>query len=86
MADGVAERAAVVAALERLAEGDREALRLVAWEGLEASRAAHAAGCSPRTFAVRLHRARRRLMKELAAAGHVPGEMPAAEAKRTGEA
>jgi RNA polymerase sigma factor (sigma-70 family) len=70
IADTVAEHAGVAAALERLSERDREALRLVAWEGLDATRAARAAGCSSGAFAVRLHRARRRLVKELAAAGH----------------
>jgi RNA polymerase sigma factor (sigma-70 family) len=48
-------------ALAGLGERDREALRLVAWEGLDPERAAHAAGCSRAAFAVRLHRARRRL-------------------------
>jgi RNA polymerase sigma-70 factor, ECF subfamily len=75
LADGIAERSAVVAALERLSERDRETLRLVAWEGLETARAARAAGCSPGAFAVRLHRARSRLVKELAAAGHIPSEV-----------
>ena len=48
-------------ALAALNERDREALRLVAWEGLQPEQAARAAGCSRATFAVRLHRARRRL-------------------------
>jgi RNA polymerase sigma factor (sigma-70 family) len=52
---------AVRTALSGLGERDREALRLVAWEGLDAERAAAAAGCSRAAFAVRLHRARRRL-------------------------
>ena len=54
-------------ALGRLSESSREALMLVAWHGLTAARAARAAGCSRATFAVRLHRARRRLAAELAA-------------------
>ena len=54
-------------ALGRLSARSREALLLVAWEGLSAARAARAAGCSPATFAVRLHRARARLAAELAA-------------------
>ena len=52
-------------ALARLKPLDREALLLTAWEGLEPDRAAQAAGCSRTTFNVRLHRARRRLAKEL---------------------
>ncbi len=54
------------AALAVLSERDREALRLVAWEGLDPERAARAAGCSRGAFAVRLHRARRRLEAALA--------------------
>lgn len=86
IADRVAERTDVLAALARLSERDRETLRLVAWEGLETARAARAAGCSAAAFSVRLHRARRRLMKELAAAGHIPTEMGTASTRRTGEA
>ena len=54
-------------ALGRLPESSREALTLVAWDGLTGARAARAAGCSSATFAVRLHRARTRLAAELAA-------------------
>jgi RNA polymerase sigma-70 factor (ECF subfamily) len=86
IAERVAERAGVLAALARLGERDRETLRLVAWEGLETARAARAAGCSTAAFAVRLHRARRRLMKELASAGHIPSEMSTTPARRPGEA
>ena len=70
---------ALHAALARLGERDREALRLVAWEGLDAERAARAAGCTRATFAVRLHRARRRLaaaMSEERAAAVSPLEVP----------
>lgn len=69
-ADEVASKAAVLAALQRLSPIEHEALTLVAWEGLDTARASRAAGCTKATFSVRLHRARRRLMKELAAAGH----------------
>ena len=54
------------AALERLAERDREALLLVAWEGLSAREAAKVVGLTPTGFSVRLHRARRRLRAALA--------------------
>ena len=54
-------------ALDTLSARSREALLLVAWEGLSPARAARAAGCSSATFAVRLHRARARLATELAA-------------------
>ncbi|MDQ4004948.1 MAG: sigma-70 family RNA polymerase sigma factor [Actinomycetota bacterium] len=75
-ADQVEARMAVRAALARLSERDREALMLVAWDGLDARRAAAAEGVPPGGFAVRLHRARRRLerelVKELPRAGHEP--------------
>jgi RNA polymerase sigma factor (sigma-70 family) len=48
-------------ALARLKEADREVLMLSSWDGLDRSRAAAVLGCSENTFAVRLHRARRRL-------------------------
>jgi RNA polymerase sigma-70 factor, ECF subfamily len=73
-ADSVPERSDILAALGRLSEGDREVLRLAAWEGLDARRAAVALACSRGAFALRLHRARRRLAKELAASGHVDDE------------
>ena len=52
-------------ALGRLRPDDREALMLVAWEGLDAAAAAASLGISPGAFAVRLHRARQRLEKLL---------------------
>jgi len=61
-------------ALDRLPPAQREALLLVAWERLDVARGAMAAGCSRATFSVRLHRARRRLMKELRSAGQFLGE------------
>jgi RNA polymerase sigma factor (sigma-70 family) len=54
-------------ALRSLRADDRELLTMVAWDGLENREAARLLGCSPRTFAVRLHRARRRLAGALAA-------------------
>jgi RNA polymerase sigma-70 factor, ECF subfamily len=58
----------VLAAVARLSEKDCEALLLTAWEGLSSREAAEVLGCSPGTFAVRLHRARRRLARILAQA------------------
>jgi RNA polymerase sigma-70 factor, ECF subfamily len=63
--DQIADAELVRLALAGLAEHDREALMLVAWEGLDAKRAARAAGCSRATFAVRLRRARQRLDRAL---------------------
>ena len=55
----------VAAALNRLAADDREAITLIAWDGLQPAEAAAVLGQSPAAFRVRLHRARRRLRREL---------------------
>ncbi|WP_327003230.1 sigma-70 family RNA polymerase sigma factor [Dactylosporangium sp. NBC_01737] len=52
-------------ALRALPEGDREVLRLVAWEGLTADDLAVALGCSVNAARIRLHRARRRFAEAL---------------------
>ena len=52
-------------AIAALPEAEREAFMLVAWDGLDASRASRAAGCSAATFRMRLHRARRRLRQQV---------------------
>jgi RNA polymerase sigma-70 factor (ECF subfamily) len=54
-------RLTIEGALERLPEKEREALRLLAWDGLSTAEAAIVLGCTRATLAVRLHRARRRL-------------------------
>ncbi len=61
----VAERSTVLQAVAALPEADREALVLTVWDGLGRRDAATVAGCSVGAFAVRLHRARRRLRAEL---------------------
>jgi RNA polymerase sigma-70 factor (ECF subfamily) len=68
-APAVEARADIVAAMRLLPAPEREALMLVAWEDLEPRRAAAVMGCSPGTFAVRVHRGRRHLMKLLASRG-----------------
>jgi RNA polymerase sigma-70 factor (ECF subfamily) len=57
----------VRAAFARLGAADRELLALVAWDGLTPAQAARSLGCTPVALRVRLHRARRRLAKGLAA-------------------
>jgi RNA polymerase sigma-70 factor (ECF subfamily) len=52
-------------ALAQLTEPEREALLLVAWDGLSRADAARVAGCSASAFRVRLHRARRRVAAQL---------------------
>lgn len=55
----------VADALARLSEQDREAITLVAWDGLTPNEAAVVVGRSPVAFRVRLHRAKRRLRQQL---------------------
>ena len=63
VAEQVTERAAVLHALATLSDADREALTLVAWQGLSAREAAAVVGCSQAAFWVRMHRARQRLQR-----------------------
>jgi RNA polymerase sigma-70 factor (ECF subfamily) len=69
-ADWLGEPSCLGAALARLSDVQREVLCLAAWEGLDAERAAAVLGFSRGAYTLRLHRARRRLGKELAASGH----------------
>lgn len=73
-AESLDRRDAFSAAFALLAEQEREVLRLIAWDGLDTGDAARVFGCSPGAFRVRLHRARRKLEKQLEAAGHSPRE------------
>jgi RNA polymerase sigma factor (sigma-70 family) len=60
---------ALAAAFANLSEGDREVLRLVAWEGVSMRDAATVLGCSSVACRVRYHRARSRLAARLEDAG-----------------
>lgn len=60
-AEATLERLSAIEALRSLSILDREALLLVAWDGLSERRAAQALGCSRGAFALRIHRARGRL-------------------------
>ena len=64
----------LAAAFAQLSEREREAIRLVAWEGLSHVDAARVVGCSPNTFTVRLSRARKKLARELDPAVHAVPE------------
>jgi RNA polymerase sigma-70 factor (ECF subfamily) len=55
----------VVIAMKRLRPRDQEALQLSAWEGLANKELAVALRCSENAAAIRLHRARQRLVQEL---------------------
>jgi RNA polymerase sigma-70 factor (ECF subfamily) len=77
----VAERAHLLAALERLSGLEREALLLVAWDGLDPRGAAEVARCAPRAFRARLARARARLAAELdSAIAATASSLPSKEA------
>jgi RNA polymerase sigma factor (sigma-70 family) len=64
-AEALGERELVLRAFRRLGERDREALRLVAWDGLSQAQAARVLGTTRLAFAARFGRARRRLQKHL---------------------
>jgi RNA polymerase sigma-70 factor (ECF subfamily) len=64
----------VLRALSSLSEGDQEVLLLVGWDGLDRARAARILGIGPGVFAVRLHRARRRLARALDREGHTSAD------------
>jgi RNA polymerase sigma factor (sigma-70 family) len=81
--DAMSDR--VVAALDRLSGREREAVQLVLWEELSHADAAQVLGCSANAVAIRVHRAKTRLRRELSAterpatrrAGTEPGtELP----------
>jgi RNA polymerase sigma factor (sigma-70 family) len=59
------ETAGVAVAFHRLSDRDREVLALAAWEELDAGEIAMVLGCSRNAARIRLHRARRRLAREL---------------------
>jgi RNA polymerase sigma-70 factor (ECF subfamily) len=63
----------LISALQRLSAMDQEVLALAAWEELRPREAAVVLGVSPAWYRVRLHRAKRRLLRELesgSSAGH----------------
>lgn len=59
------ERRTVLAALARLRESDQEILRLAVWEELSHRDIAAIVDCAESAVAVRLHRARNRLAREI---------------------
>jgi RNA polymerase sigma-70 factor (ECF subfamily) len=66
--DAAAGSRRLYAAMDRLSEGERAVLELVALDDLNVAEAAAAVGIRPVTARVRLHRARRKLRVELALA------------------
>ena len=65
LSEPLGDRDQVRAALGTLSERDREVLRLVTWDGLSAAEGAQVLAVTKLAFTVRLHRARRRLQREL---------------------
>ncbi|HEY7453682.1 MAG TPA: sigma-70 family RNA polymerase sigma factor [Thermoleophilaceae bacterium] len=70
----------VLAAFRELAPGDQEVLSLIAWEELTPAEAAQALSIPVARFSVRLHRAKRRL-RRLLAATDLPHSNPITEAR-----
>jgi RNA polymerase sigma factor (sigma-70 family) len=68
-AEDSADLGIVTAIFRKLPDQERELLSLVAWEGLDPGQIATVLGCSRNAARIRLHRARKRLARELAAAG-----------------
>lgn len=64
--DAIATRDTLIDALSRLTAEQREALLLMAWDGLSEKQAAAALGCSRGALALRTHRARKQLRRHLA--------------------
>jgi len=81
--DDVADRLRLAAALDKLAEPDREALLLTAWEGLKPSEAAVALAMTASAFRMRLTRARRRFRSALAE--NTGADIAAERSKRGGQ-
>ena len=79
LAKTFSDRDEVLTAFAGLPERDREVLRLVAWDGLDAAEAANVLDVTRLAFAVRLHRARRRLQRALEAD---PSQLPSAQTTR----
>lgn len=79
------DRTSMLTALAELTEVEREAVLLVAWDGLTPVDAAKVAGCSRNAFDARLHRARRRLERNCAPSPPV-GSAPATFNRRKASA
>jgi RNA polymerase sigma-70 factor (ECF subfamily) len=71
-------KSAFATTLATLPAADREVLTLTGWYDLTPTEAAQALGCTPSAYAVRLHRARKRLAQALDDAGY-RGETPAGQ-------
>lgn len=75
-AEAAEERQLFAHALVRVRPSDRDVLLLASWDGLSNEQAARVLEVSERSFAVRLHRARRRLEAALQDAESAEGRRP----------
>lgn len=76
----------LIGALQRLSATDQEVLALAAWEDLRPREAAVVLGVSPAWYRVRLHRAKRRLLRELEEPATPAGQTLAVPLTRQGVA
>lgn len=74
----------LIGALQRLSAADQEILALTAWEDLRPREAAIVLGVSPAWYRVRLHRAKRRLLRELEQSASSAGQSPPVPLTREG--
>jgi RNA polymerase sigma-70 factor (ECF subfamily) len=73
-AEDSAEVGTVARVFRALPDDDREVLSLVAWEGLDPGEIAKVLGRSRNAVRIRLHRARKRLARDLVTAGVPAGQ------------
>lgn len=85
-AEALVRRDTFSLAFAQLSDSEQETLRLTAWEGLSVREAALVLGCSAGAYRVRLHRARRRLAKQLDQSEHGGRESRATIPDRAEEA
>lgn len=83
-ADAVADREAFASAFASLDPREREVLALVFWDGLAPREVATVLGVTPASVYMRLHRARRRLSRELEVFGHSRGERATQPVRQSG--
>jgi RNA polymerase sigma-70 factor, ECF subfamily len=83
-AEVMADREAFAAAFAALDPREREVLSLVFWDGLAPREVATVLGVTSASVYMRLHRARRRLSRELEVFGHSRGERTKPPVRRPG--
>lgn len=82
MSSAIASRADLASAWNRLTELEQEAIALTAWDDLSNAEAAEVLGCTKSAFAVRVFRARRRLLHLLERTSSGPVRPAAAATRR----